>query len=159
MLGPTACPNLAASRTTAAGIKYAELLFAPPIRLSSPWEIAVDRGSQPDGERGMQAWKFAAGGLALSLIACPLAANADTKIVALGASNTAGFGASFGQSYPAQLEAMLKANGYKVQVVNAGIPGDTTRGMLARLDASVPADARIVILQPGGNDLRFGYPK
>jgi acyl-CoA thioesterase-1 len=31
--------------------------------------------------------------------------------------------------------------------------------MLARLDASVPADARIVILQPGGNDLRFGISK
>ena len=54
---------------------------------------------------------------------------------------------------------MLRAHGYKVQVVNAGVPGDTTRGMLARLDASVPADARIVILQPGGNDLRFGYTK
>src|ERR1700687_3785203 len=84
---------------------------------------------------------------------------ADTKIVAIGASNTLGFGAGFGQSYPAQLEAMLKAHGYKVQVVNAGVPGDTTRGMLARLDASVPADTRIVILQPGGNDLRFGYTK
>ena len=103
--------------------------------------------------------KFAFAGLAVWLIACPFAAKADSKIVAIGASNTAGFGNGFGQSYPAQLEAMLKAHGYKVQVINAGIPGDTTRGMLARLDASVPADARIVILQPGGNDFRFGYSK
>ena len=87
------------------------------------------------------------------------AAHADTKIVALGASNTSGFGSGFGQSYPAQLEAMLKARGYKVQVINAGIPGDTTRGMLGRLDASVPQGTRIVILQPGGNDIRFGYTK
>ena len=95
----------------------------------------------------------------MSLAAFSAAARADTKIVAIGASNTAGFGTGFGQSYPAQLEAMLKAHGYKVQVINAGIPGDTTRGMLARLDAAVPADARIVILQPGGNDFRFGYSK
>ena len=85
-------------------------------------------------------------------------ARADTKIVAVGASNTSGFGASVGQSYPSQLEAMLKAHGYKVQVINAGVLGDTTRGMLARIDTAVPADARIVILQPGGNDLRFGVP-
>jgi acyl-CoA thioesterase I len=97
--------------------------------------------------------------IALWLIACPRAAEADTQIVAIGASNTSGFGAGFGQSYPAQLEAMLKARGYKVQITNAGLPGDTTGGMLARLDATVPAGTRIVILQPGGNDQRFGYTK
>ncbi len=92
----------------------------------------------------------------ISLAAFLPAARADTKIVAIGASNTYGFGAGLGQSYPSQLEAMLKAHGYKVQVINAGVLGDTTRGMLALIDAAVPADARIVILQPGGNDLRFG---
>jgi acyl-CoA thioesterase-1 len=106
---------------------------------------------------------FAFGALVTAALFAPLAvfspAWAETKIVAIGASNTSGFGAGFGQSYPSQLEAMLKAHGYKVQVINAGVPGDTTRGMLARLDASVPADTRIVILQPGGNDLRFGYTK
>jgi acyl-CoA thioesterase-1 len=102
---------------------------------------------------------FAFGALVTAALLAPLAARADTKIVAIGASNTSGFGAGFGQAFPSQLEAMLKAHGYKVQVVNAGVPGDTTRGMLARLDASVPADTRIVILQPGGNDLRFGYTK
>jgi acyl-CoA thioesterase I len=103
--------------------------------------------------------RFAFGGIAVCLLACPLAATADTQIVAIGASNTSGFGTGFGQSYPAQLEGMLKAHGYKVQVTNAGIPGDTTGGMLARLDATVPAGTRIVILQPGGNDQRFGYTK
>jgi acyl-CoA thioesterase-1 len=93
-----------------------------------------------------------------SLLAFLPVAKADTKIVAVGASNTSGFGAGVGQSYPSQLEAMLKAHGYKVQVINAGVLGDTTRGMLARIDTAVPADARVVILQPGGNDLRFGVP-
>ena len=106
---------------------------------------------------------FAFGALVTAALFAPLAvfspAWAETKIVAIGASNTSGFGAGFGQSYPAQLEAMLKAHGYKVQVTNAGILGDTTRGMLGRIDAAVPAGTRIVILQPGGNDLRFGYTK
>jgi acyl-CoA thioesterase I len=106
---------------------------------------------------------FAFRALVTAALFAPLAvfspAGAETKIVAIGASNTSGFGAGFGQSFPSQLEAMLKAHGYKAQVINAGVPGDTTRGMLARLDASVPADTRIVILQPGGNDLRFGYTK
>jgi acyl-CoA thioesterase I len=106
---------------------------------------------------------FAFGAVVTAALFAPLTvfspAWAEAKIVAIGASNTSGFGAGFGQSFPSQLEAMLKAHGYKAQVINAGVPGDTTRGMLARLDASVLADTRIVILQPGGNDLRFGYTK
>jgi acyl-CoA thioesterase I len=57
-------------------------------------------------------------------------------------------------AYPAQLEMMLRAKGYNGRVVNAGISGDTTAGMLARLDSAVPNGTRLVILQPGGNDYR-----
>jgi acyl-CoA thioesterase I len=79
-------------------------------------------------------------------------------VVALGASNTAGKGVSPGEAYPAQLETMLRARGLDVNVVNAGISGDTTGGMMARLDSAVPKGTRVVILQPGGNDLRKGAP-
>jgi acyl-CoA thioesterase-1 len=85
-------------------------------------------------------------------------AHAQTKIVAIGASNTSGWGVGSANAYPAQLEAMLKAHGYNVQVTNGGVLGETTNGMLARID-SVPAGTRIVILQPGGNDARFGFSK
>jgi acyl-CoA thioesterase-1 len=90
--------------------------------------------------------------LALGLALLPLPAAA--QVVALGASNTAGFGVSPGQAYPAQLEAMLRAQGHDVRVVNAGISGDTSAGMLARLDAAVPAGTRVAILDPGNNDLK-----
>jgi acyl-CoA thioesterase I len=36
------------------------------------------------------------------------------------------------------------------------VNGDTTAGMLARLDTAVPNGTRVVILQPGGNDMRRG---
>jgi len=84
-------------------------------------------------------------------------ANAAT-VVALGASNTAGKGVSTSEAYPAQLEALLRARGLDVTVINAGVSGDTTGGMMARLDSVVPKGTRVVILQPGGNDLRKNAP-
>lgn len=85
------------------------------------------------------------------------AAQAAT-IVALGASNTYGKGVSRGQAYPAQLEALLRARGLNARVINAGINGDTTGGMLARLNGAVPKGTSVVILQPGGNDRRKMAP-
>jgi acyl-CoA thioesterase I len=82
-------------------------------------------------------------------------ANAAT-VVALGASNTYGKGVARNQAFPAQLEAILRAKGLNVRVINAGINGDTTQGMLQRLDHVVPNGASAVILQPGGNDGRKG---
>lgn len=79
-------------------------------------------------------------------------------VVALGASNTFGKGVSPGQAYPAQLEVLLCAKGLNVNVINAGINGDTTGGMLARLDNVVPKGTSVVVLQPGGNDRRKGAP-
>ena len=81
---------------------------------------------------------------------------ASGMIVALGASNTYGKGVARGQAYPAQLEAILRARGDTVRVINAGINGNTTRQMLARMDSAVPRGTRVVILQPGGNDRRKG---
>lgn len=84
-------------------------------------------------------------------------------IVALGASNTEGRGrgrfnggVDRPQAFPAQLQAMLRQQGVNAIVRNAGIAGDTTGGMLARLGKAVPKGTKLVILQPGGNDARRG---
>ena len=91
------------------------------------------------------------------------ASAAPLNIVALGASNTAGKGqgkhpggVERNQAYPAQLEALLRAKGIDAHVRNAGIAGDTTGGMLRRMDSVVPNGTQIVILQIGGNDARQG---
>jgi len=100
-------------------------------------------------------------GLLPTLVAFLILATAPAgaaTIVALGASNTYGKGVARGQAYPAQLEAILRAKGANVRVVNAGINGDTTEGMLRRLDQVVPKGTSAVILQPGGNDRRKGSP-
>lgn len=80
---------------------------------------------------------------------------ATLNIVAIGASNTTGFGVGSDHAYPAVLQELLRKRGIHANVTNAGVNGDVTTGMLARLDAAVPKGTDIVILQPGGNDLRF----
>ncbi len=95
-------------------------------------------------------------GVAALLATAALGQPETLKIVALGASNTAGWGVAASESYPAQLEALLRAKGLAASVSNAGVPGDTTAGMLARLDQEAPPGTHLVILQPGTNDERAG---
>jgi acyl-CoA thioesterase-1 len=99
-----------------------------------------------------------AGFFALMLIAFSIVSvnSALAQIVALGASNTQGKGVSPAEAWPALLERMLQAKGRNVHVVNAGISGDTTGGMLARLDSSVPEGTTLVIVNFGGNDFKRG---
>jgi acyl-CoA thioesterase-1 len=77
------------------------------------------------------------------------------RIVAIGASNTQGFYVGKEGAYPAQLQALLKQKGIEAEVVNAGVPFDTTNSMLRRIDSDVPQGIDLVILQPGANDKRF----
>jgi acyl-CoA thioesterase-1 len=99
-------------------------------------------------------WKISAAAF-LSVI---LMAPASAQIVALGASNTLGWGVSEGQSYPAQLQAMLQAQGSSLSVTNEGVPGNTTGEILARVPSAVPDGTKIVILQFGTNDGRMNTP-
>ncbi|MEZ5828490.1 MAG: arylesterase [Hyphomicrobiales bacterium] len=82
----------------------------------------------------------------------------ETVIVALGDSLTAGYGLPQDQSFPAQLEAALRAKGQNVRVVNAGVSGDTATAALQRLDWALPDDADAVIVELGGNDALQGVP-
>ena len=69
-------------------------------------------------------------------------------IIAFGNSLTAGVGASMGEDYVSELEERLNVN-----IVNEGVPGDTTEDALARLDGDVLArDPSVVIIWLGGND-------
>jgi len=95
--------------------------------------------------------------LSFSTFMCgTMAANAaPVRIVAIGASNTHGWYVGNQGAYPAQLQTLLRAKGIDAQVINAGVPFDTTAMMLRRIDKDVPNGTDIAILQPGGNDRRF----
>ena len=93
--------------------------------------------------------------LTAALIVSSVVEAAPVNIVAIGASNRAGWGVRLENAYPARLQALLRKRGIEANVANAGIPGDVTAGMLRRLDSAVPKGTNVVILQPGSNDLRF----
>lgn len=86
------------------------------------------------------------------------AAMAETRILALGDSLTAGYGLPAEASFPAQLETALKAQGYDVRVINAGVSGDTSAGGLARLDWALADEPQVAIVALGANDGLRGLP-
>jgi acyl-CoA thioesterase-1 len=91
----------------------------------------------------------------LLVLSWGLAAADPVRIVAVGASNTWGWGVGDQNAYPARLQSLLRAKGIEAYVTSAGVIGDTTSGMLRRIDSAAPDGTGLVILQPGGNDLRF----
>ena len=98
----------------------------------------------------------------------PVAANDDTpqipvsgperRILAFGDSLFAGYGVGTENSYPAKLEAALRARGIDARIVNAGVSGDTSGAGRQRLPFVLDKQENIdlVILELGGNDLLRG---
>ena len=82
----------------------------------------------------------------------PQASARPITIVALGDSLTEGYGVGSHQSYPFLLEARLRKEGLPCTVVNAGISGETTSGLLSRIDRIIRLKPDIVILCTGAND-------
>ena len=80
------------------------------------------------------------------------------RLVVLGDSLTAGLGLEATEAYPARLQERLDAAGYHVQVVNAGVSGDTTAGGLRRLEWALDGDAEVLVVALGGNDGLRGLP-
>ena len=63
---------------------------------------------------------------------------------------------SLGESYPAQLESLIKNEGYRARVINAGVSGETTRGNRERAAFIRAQNPDVILLGIGGNDaLRF----
>ncbi len=85
----------------------------------------------------------------------------ERHILALGDSLFAGYGVRADESYPAQLEAALRARGLNLRVHNAGVSGDTSADGLARLAFTLKSQAQkpdLAIISLGGNDMLRGLP-
>jgi acyl-CoA thioesterase-1 len=78
------------------------------------------------------------------------------KMVVLGDSLSAGLGLSGPAAFPARLQKALKDKGIEVDMINAGVSGDTASGGRDRLDWSVPAGTEAVIVELGANDALRG---
>jgi acyl-CoA thioesterase I len=85
----------------------------------------------------------------------------EWRVLALGDSLFAGYGVRPNESYPARLEAALRAHAVNARVANAGVSGDTTAGGRERLEFTLnsqPSPPDLVIISLGGNDMLRGLP-
>jgi acyl-CoA thioesterase I len=80
------------------------------------------------------------------------------KIVALGDSLTAGLGLPREQAYPELLHRKLQDAGIDLDVVNAGVSGDTSADGLRRAGWALEGDVRLLIVALGANDGLRGLP-
>jgi acyl-CoA thioesterase-1 len=78
------------------------------------------------------------------------------KMVVLGDSLSAGLGLSASAAFPQRLQKSLKSKGMTVDMINAGVSGDTSSGGRDRLDWSVPEGTEAVIVELGANDALRG---
>jgi acyl-CoA thioesterase I len=100
--------------------------------------------------------RLAAAALILSAVALAGPAFADTKILALGDSLTAGYGLNQGEGFADQLQTAFRKMGRPVTVINGGVSGDTSAGGLARIDWALGDQPQVVIVELGANDMLRG---
>jgi acyl-CoA thioesterase-1 len=95
--------------------------------------------------------------LPLANLAHRLSIGRPIRIVAIGSSSTAGFGASSpSATYPSRLEAELREHfpGHALTVLNRGVYSEELPNMIARFDTAVIAERpHLVIWQFGTNAL------
>lgn len=76
-------------------------------------------------------------------------------ILALGDSLTEGLGVAEKDNYPSQLQKLLPAH---IKVINAGLSGETSTGLLNRLDWVLKQKPDLTILNIGANDAMRALP-
>ena len=86
----------------------------------------------------------------------PARAAGPIQMVVLGDSLSAGYLLPQDAAFPAVLERALRAQGMAIEIANAGVSGDTSRGGLERLDWAVPEGTQAVLLELGANDMLRG---
>ncbi|HKH91037.1 MAG TPA: arylesterase [Gemmatimonadaceae bacterium] len=88
----------------------------------------------------------------------PAQLDARRTILFLGTSLTAGLGLEPDSAYPQQIQRKIDASKLPYQVVNAGVSGETSAGLLRRLDWVLRRPADVVVVETGANDGLRGLP-
>ena len=88
----------------------------------------------------------------------PATLDGRRTILFLGTSLTAGLGLDPDSAYPQQIQRKIDASGLPYQIVNAGVSGETSAGLLRRLDWVLRRPADVVVVETGANDGLRGLP-
>ncbi len=94
--------------------------------------------------------KFAFSALLTFIFGLVFAGAAQAQVVAFGASNVSGYGVAEREAFPAQLQALLRARGLDIVVLNAGVFGNTTADLRNRVSSDIPQGTKVVILDVSG---------
>lgn len=84
--------------------------------------------------------------------------DARPAMVFLGTSLTAGLGLDPDSAYPQLIQRKLDSAGVALEVVNAGVSGETAAGLLRRLDWVLRRPASVIVVETGANDGLRGQP-
>ena len=88
----------------------------------------------------------------------PTSLDGRRTILFLGTSLTAGLGLDPDSAYPQQVQRKIDASALPYQVVNAGVSGETSAGLLRRLDWVLRRPADVIVVETGANDGLRGLP-
>ena len=79
-------------------------------------------------------------------------------VLFIGTSLTAGLGLSPDSAYPQLVQQKIESDHLPYEVVNAGVSGETTAGLLRRMDWLMRGKFDVVVLETGANDGLRGIP-
>lgn len=85
-------------------------------------------------------------------------AGGKRTVLFLGTSLTAGLGLDPDSAYPQQIQRKIDDRGLPYQSVNAGVSGETSAGLLRRLDWVLQNPAAVIVVETGANDGLRGQP-
>lgn len=104
-------------------------------------QVPAARGTTPSAAAGDSAAKTTTA-----------AGRAPLRVLFVGTSLTAGLGLEPDSAFPALIQRKADSAGLRVQVVNAGVSGETSAGALRRIDWVLREPADVVVLETGAND-------
>ena len=115
------------------------------------------RGYENDGDAAVEVDTAGSAGVVEDSSAA-LRAGGEGVILFLGNSLSAGFGIDPEEAFPSLIERKIDSLGWRFDVVNAGLSGETTAGGLRRIDWLLRQPIDVLVLELGGNDGLRGVP-
>jgi acyl-CoA thioesterase-1 len=85
-------------------------------------------------------------------------ADSTRTLLFLGTSLTAGLGLDPDEAYPSLIQRKLDSARLAYRVVNAGVSGETSSGLLRRVDWLLQQKLDVVVIETGANDGLRGVP-
>ena len=91
-------------------------------------------------------------------VASPVSSTARGVVLVAGTSITAGLGLAPDSAYPMLIQRKIDSAGLPFEVVNAGVSGETSSGLVDRLAWLLRARFSVLVVETGANDGLRGIP-